>query len=560
MKGIKLEDVGLSSVQLTSEAVEDDPSIWTKMDNGAYRVVYATPEVLLQPRSHFLKNTVRKNTVFKQQLCLIAMDEAHTLHAYREFRRSFSQIGKLRAIFPDVPYVGLSATMAPPVANYVRKHSNMRNPAKLITVTGRRDNIDIAVLEQHGKDNLDQLLELIPSDASAVRNIPQTLIFVDMVDAAKVIALALRSRLPQSGAIKPSVVIRTYYSSIDDPKKDRTQRLVLSGRARIVVCTDAMSMGVDFPNIERVIQWGVDAKVNLPMMTQRIGRAARNENKQGIAIIYVSWDVVKLAIGDWREAWVTDAARDLLDGVLPVKDAIPRGLLSLPVLPETLPKVDKLRDHLWRKAEIDAEAKGSPKGIEDPLLWFLCNAGCRHECLMMYFGYDDDVEGFDQKSWCCDNCAINKGDYTGLSTAGFSPASSIRLQESSNKPKPVQPRVKLLPAQVTQCQEQLEKNIKEWRNILFKKLLSRDIVCEDMLPEVVLPTKTIEAIVNSVRKIASIDWLRYVLHSAHFRPEESLLRTKDVEELYAIVCITIRESGTPIVIVLRTISCATPGN
>jgi hypothetical protein len=486
------------------------------------------------------------------------MDEVHTLHAYREFRRSFPQIGKLRTLLPDVPFVGLSATIAPPIANYVRKHSNMRNPAKLITVTGRRKNINLLVMEQHGKDNLDQLLELIPSEASAVRSIPQTLLFVDRVDMAKVIALALRRKLPLEDAIKPTVVIRTYYSSIDDPKKDATQRLVLEGRARIVVCTDSMSMGVDFPKIERVIQWGVDSKLTLEVLTQRIGRAARSEDKQGIAIIYASFDLVKLANKNWREAWVTDAARDLLSGVM--RDGLPRALLALPVLPETASKVSTLREYLWRKAETEADTKSQPKGVEDPLMWFLCNVGCRHECLMMYLGYDDDVDGFTQQSWCCDNCAFDKGDYTGLSTAGFSPASSIRLQDSSNKPKPVQPRVKLLPVQVAQCKEQLEKNIKVWRKILFKKLVSRDIICEEMLPEAILPTNTIEAIVNSVRKIASVDWLQYVMHSAHFRQQESLLRTKDIEELYAVVRITIQESGNPIVIVLRTISCATTGN
>jgi len=479
VKHSKLQALGLSSVELTSESLEADPSIWSKMDKGEYRVVYATPEVLLRPKSHFLKTTVRRNTVFTQQLCLIAMDEAHTLHAYREFRRSFSQIGKLRTLLPDVPFVGLSATIAPPIANYVRRHSNMRNPAKLITVTGGRKNINLLVMEQHGKDDLDQLLELIPSEASAVKGIPQTLLFVDRVDMAKVIALALRGKLPRADRIKPTVVIRTYYSSIDEAKKAATQRLVQEGQARIVVCTDSMSMGVDFSDIDRVIQWGLDRKVTLEVLTQRIGRAARNDDKQGIAIVYASFDLVKSANKNWREAWDTDVAHGLVNGEM--MDGLPRALLALPVLPETDSKVSALRDYLWRKAEAEAEVKGGKgkgtmgPGVEDPLMWFICSVGCRHKCLMVYLGYDDDVDGFSQQSWCCDNCAIDKGDCTELATAGFSPASSIHVQDSSTKPKPVQPRMKLLPLQVAQCKDQLEKNIKEWRNILFKKLLSRDI-------------------------------------------------------------------------------------
>jgi hypothetical protein len=67
----------------------------------------------------------------------------------------------------------------------------MKFNTKLITVNGRRTNIDLLVSEQHGHNNYEQLLELIPPGEFEIEDIPQTLIFVDSVKPAICIARAL---------------------------------------------------------------------------------------------------------------------------------------------------------------------------------------------------------------------------------------------------------------------------------------------------------------------------------------------------------------------------------
>ena len=125
----------------------------------------------------------------------------------------------------------------------------------MITVNGHWTNIDLFVLEQHGQNNFDQLLELIPSGEFKIEDIPQTLIFVDSVKPAIRIARALRERLSMHKSnCKPTTVVRTYYSTLDQEKKLKTQSLVDKGRARFVICTESMSLGVDFASIDRVVQ------------------------------------------------------------------------------------------------------------------------------------------------------------------------------------------------------------------------------------------------------------------------------------------------------------------
>jgi len=561
----KLNAIGISTIKITKESIQNDPGIWSRVDRGEYRVVYATPEVLLRSRSHFMKNTVRKDNVFKKNLCAIAMDEAHTIWGYRKFRRQFRHVGKLRSLFPNVPFAALSATFPPYIVNYVRRVCNMKLNTKMITVNGRRTNIDLLVSEQHGQNNYDQLLELIPPGEFEIEDIPQTLIFVDSVKPAIRIARALRERLSaRKSNCKPSTVVRTYYFSIDQEKKLETQTLVDKGRARFVICTESMSLGVDFSSIDRVVQWGVDEKLTMDVLMQRIGRAARDQTKQGVAIVYAPFDVLKPVNKNWQEAWANEGGGEAGD-----TSPIPRALLSLPVSAETESKVSELKYRMYRTHEAAHEtlrdagrttsgrsSRGNYRrtGIDPGVIWYLGTIGCRHRCLLSYMDYPNAIDGRAQQSWCCDNCAIGRGQpLAELHTAGFSPAASIGLQTESQRPKPTRAeRNRLLPREVEAFREEVKKNIEAWRQYLWKKLIERDIIIKELPAEVVIPNKIIGAIVKSIRQVTSCASLERVLHTAHYQWNEGLLRKKDIEELYNVISATLaaaRESNTPLILI-----------
>ena len=95
--------------------------------------------------------------------------------------------------------------------------------------------------------------------------------------------------------------------------------------------------------------------------------------------------------------------------------------------------------------------------------------------------------------------------------------------------------------------------------MLFNKLVSQNRIYKDMPLEVVLPTKVIEAILKGIRRIHSIDSLKDLFHSSHFIYKSSLLREKDVEELYTVVSNILKDQGTPFLIVFD-ISASSNGN
>jgi len=59
-----------------------------------------------------------------------------------------------------------------------------------------------------------------------------------------------------------------------------------AGLCRILFATEVAGMGIDFPFVERVIQWRVGAHLNVTAVLQRLGQASRRPGTQGVFILY----------------------------------------------------------------------------------------------------------------------------------------------------------------------------------------------------------------------------------------------------------------------------------
>jgi superfamily II DNA/RNA helicase len=509
------------------------------------------------------------------------MDEAHTIWGYKNFRKVFKHIGKLRALFPDVPFLALSATLPPHVVAYIHTVCRMKTPCGIVVVNGRRDNINLLIAEQPTMNSFKPLLKLIPRRITNVDEIPKTLIFVDSAVKARRIALALRHRFGKrhlASHADPNIAIRTYYSSIDTPMKEKTISLINSGDARLTVCTDAMSLGVHIPDIERVIQWGVDEKLELDTLVQRIGRAARTDGMQGVAVVYAHNSILKVVPSDWKSAWTVPPAdldhppgdpddewEDDEVNMIPTYEHREIPLFALPVLHETESQVHNLKRHMYRKAKILKNAPCEmeqertarrPKALKgtrrksiplayriDPgVLWFLTTTGCLHRCILSYMDYPDVWDDHKQKSWCCDRCALQKGlDPNRTSTAKVPLSLSAlfitkKSTPSSQSQKPPAAPKTTRPATVRRLvNDILTKRIQEWRQHVFNRLVTHSRISDRLPLRCVFPDKVIEKVVKSVCNIVALPDLRVVLQKEKFKVEASLLRSKDVDDLFNVI-------------------------
>ena len=113
---------------VTHDKIDEDSSLWAKVDNGQFRVVYMTPEVAMDKRGHFSTETVKTNTSFMKQLVLVAVDECHLIWDWESFRVQYRYVGNLRQWLGRVPWACLSATMTPNTAAYVHAVCKLKIP------------------------------------------------------------------------------------------------------------------------------------------------------------------------------------------------------------------------------------------------------------------------------------------------------------------------------------------------------------------------------------------------------------------------------------------------
>ena len=206
-------------------------------------------------------------------------------------------------ILSTTPCAILSATLIPNVAGYIHTAVGLQFPTLRYNLNTRRANINLIVKSTDGK-SFDDLYDLLPS-AEDTQPIPKTIIFHDNIDRGCAMADEMVKQLPPfvSGVPRDKIVL-CYYSSLDKQSKSEIHQSFLRGETRILICTDAYGLGIDIPDVVRVIQWWVDEKFTIFGVQQRMGRAVRDPSLVGVGVVYVQKSILNdIREGEWQSAW-----------------------------------------------------------------------------------------------------------------------------------------------------------------------------------------------------------------------------------------------------------------
>ena len=581
-----MNKLNIRAVALTKKTKEDHPNIWPKVARGEYQIVYASPEIILKKRGYFLQKLVRENCVFMDKLVTVAVDEAHLIWDWIGFRPKYQMLGTLRNLLDNVPWVLLSATLSPMVAAYAHEVCNLRIPSVRFINSCRRDNINLTVCPIESTKDYTPLLSVIPRGTRDILNIKKTAIYYDGIDGGQLIADTLRSALPPDLRDKGTEIVQLFFGSVDEKKKREILRDLESGKCRIVICTDAFGLGVDISNIDRVIQWGVDWKLTISSLTQRIGRAARSGRITGQAIIYVVKSILESVTTDWKTGWkpkesdewvdIDDDADDDSPKVVPVSKLQPLERFGLPVTFETKEKCRLFVSNIYTEAKSVKEAfraakleiKGTVKAklsaaqkIDPAVLWVLCTVGCHNKAILSIY---KDAEIFNDvhKSWCCDNCAKRSLSDPPTDTDAYEqptiPPTSLRAQLHADKDllessvaflrtDPRSNKIVLLSnrniatssalsfgprrSAVSKLQKAtLKAHIQDVRVRLWKHMRYSLVT-----PEMILPDAPIDLIIQRIRSITSEGSLERVFREAKFDLSSSMLPDDTFKQLLDLI-------------------------
>jgi len=144
------------------------------------------------------------------------------------------------------------------------------------------------------------LLELVPDavhtwkgpDDSGFHplSLPKTLIFIDDRSKCCTTVTQLQMLFPlwcrSDSCNWAGEIIREYHSGLSSKGLQKTLALFWKGVCRFLVCTEAVGMGLDIPDIEHIIQWKLSDYLTMNCWWQHAGRAGRDPNIWAIAIIF----------------------------------------------------------------------------------------------------------------------------------------------------------------------------------------------------------------------------------------------------------------------------------
>jgi ATP-dependent DNA helicase RecQ len=231
--------------------------------NGAYKLLYLSPERL--------QTEMAIARIKRMNVKLLAVDEAHCVSQWGyDFRPSYLKITTLREILPGVPVLALTATATKEVILDIQDKLAFREQ-HVFRQSFRRDNLSYSVLYEEKKR--DKLLDI-------VRNVPGSgIVYVRTRGETKEIAHFLRQH--RIGA-------DYYHAGLTSAERSDKQEAWISGKTRIIVCTNAFGMGIDKPDVRIVVHLQIPE--TLEGYFQEAGRGGRDGLKSYATLLYGAGD------------------------------------------------------------------------------------------------------------------------------------------------------------------------------------------------------------------------------------------------------------------------------
>jgi ATP-dependent Lhr-like helicase len=205
----------------------------------------------------------------------VIVDEIHALSESKRGDQLMLALSRLEAMCPDLRRVGLSATVEDPAA--LARELSPTGCAILNADPGPAPDIGMLVTEAPPPWAGGGASYAIPAVLEEVKRHKTTLIFHNTRAQAEIffhnLWLANTDDLP----------IGIHHGSLSRDQRDAVEAAMVRGDLRAVVCTGSLDLGIDWGNVDLVIQVG--APKNVKRLIQRIGRANHRYNAPSKALL-----------------------------------------------------------------------------------------------------------------------------------------------------------------------------------------------------------------------------------------------------------------------------------
>jgi ATP-dependent DNA helicase RecQ len=240
---------------------------YADIERGRYNLVYVAPERFDSPRFQQLARGA--------EISLVVVDEAHCISQWgHDFRPHYRTLLERMPELRSATFLALTATATPEVQNDIAQALSLPDVVRVIA-DFNRPNLHFEVVRVDRREEKEErLVELSARSEGSV-----------IVYASTRREAANAHQLLQSSGIDACL----YHAGLGPEQRASAQRRFLQNQCRVIVATVAFGLGIDKPDVRRVIHYNIPGSIE--NYYQESGRAGRDGAEAICTLFYWQQDL-----------------------------------------------------------------------------------------------------------------------------------------------------------------------------------------------------------------------------------------------------------------------------
>jgi len=283
--GLLRRGIAAAEINSTVEPVEQERAL-DRAASGEVKLLYVAPERFKSERF--------RERIAGMKVSFVAIDEAHCISQWgHDFRPDYRRLGPAVELLGRPPVLALTATATREVQDDIVAQLSLREPVRLVSGVVR-ENLRFVVERLRTRDEKDDALW------RHLRGPGASLVYC----ASRKQVERIHAELEGHG-----LASRRYHAGLPDEERAQAQEAFLTGGAPLLVATNAFGMGVDRPDIRRVVHFDIPRTVEA--YVQEAGRAGRDGLPSDCVLLFHAGDL-------HIQRWFLDAANPSREAVTEV--------------------------------------------------------------------------------------------------------------------------------------------------------------------------------------------------------------------------------------------------
>lgn len=230
--------------------------------NGKSKIIFMTPEFFVKSEI-FIKELYEKGF-----LKAFAIDECHCVSGWSDFRKTYLDLNLIKKWIPEIPILGLSATLSNDILMDVVDILHLKN-TKIYKGDFDRPNLYFEVRKKD-ENTFDKIVDLIHEC-----NDDYTIIYCLTRKDTETLSDTLNENNFKSKA---------YHAGLSSQQRDIIQNDFLKGEFKIICATISFGLGINIPNVKLVIHYCCPKSMD--GYIQETGRAGRSKDIQAKCYLF----------------------------------------------------------------------------------------------------------------------------------------------------------------------------------------------------------------------------------------------------------------------------------